>query len=714
MTLELIVIGLVSILGQVTILRELSVAFYGIELVYILAIGLWLLGTAVGAMIGYRRRRPPAWGVDLLFLVLVLALPLDVALIRLSRVLLGGTPGAFLSLPQQVLTLVASVVPLGLILGLLFQWAAKSVSLQSGSLAGAYAWESLGGAAGGACSVLLFQLGLQNFSLAVLCGIPLVLLPFFRRRSRLMRHLSVAGVVLLLLLAVFSPQIDGWLTGRNHPELRATRDTPYGRITITGRAGQVSLFENDALVFESQGTRAEELVHLAALQVRDPERVLILGGGLYGLLTEVAQYSPRQVDYVEIDPGIVELSRANLPVTMTAPLDSSFVHLFVTDPRRFMLTAGTYDLVLLAMPEPDSGQSNRFYTREFFRQVAAHLAPHGVLAFRLASSENVWTEILTRRNSTIYRALQTSFSDVLALPAESCIMIAGNTPLERDPAVLADRLTRRSLNTRLVSPAYLDYLFTNDRYPSFRARLQEAPVPANSDLRPICYRYSILLWLSKLFPALINWHPEWTGILRVGLNLRTLGVLCAVGLSFGLIRRRRRWAGPFLIGAGAFVGMVLETVLLLHYQIKSGVLYQDIGLLLTLFMGGLGLGALVIGRLVPTGRPIGRRVGVLLVGGLGAESLVYFFVLQHQVTPSLPAVAGLLLVVGFLVAGIFAYVSRRQLTDERRLVSPLYAGDLMGGCVASLIASLFLVPFLGFDHTVLVALLLSLVTLILV
>ena len=61
MTLELIVIGLVSILGQVTILRELSVAFYGIELVYILAIGLWLLGTAVGAMIGYRRRRPPAW-----------------------------------------------------------------------------------------------------------------------------------------------------------------------------------------------------------------------------------------------------------------------------------------------------------------------------------------------------------------------------------------------------------------------------------------------------------------------------------------------------------------------------------------------------------------------------------------------------------------------------------------------------------------------------
>lgn len=714
MRLELIVIGLVSILGQVTILRELSVAFYGIELVYILAIGLWLMGTAAGAMIGYRRRQPPAWGVDLLFLILVLVLPLDVALIRLSRVLLGGTPGAFLSLPEQILVLVASVVPLGLILGLLFQWAAKSASMGSGSLAGAYAWESLGGAAGGACSVLLFRLGLQNFSLAVLCGLPLVLLPFLRRRSRVLRALSIAGVGLLALLAAFSPRIDWWLTDQNHPELRATRDTPYGRITITGGGGQVSLFENDALVFESQGTSAEELVHLAALQVEVPSRVLILGGGLYGLLAEIAQYSPRQVDYVEIDPGIVDLSRANLPPTMTAPLDFPYVHLFVTDPRRFMLSAGAYDLVLLAMPEPDSGQSNRFYTREFFRQVAGHLNPRGVMALRLASSENVWTEILTRRNSTIYRALRTSFSDVIALPAEGCIMIAGNAPLERDPAVLGDRLTRRSLSTRLVSPAYLDYLFTNDRYQSFGARLRAAPVPANSDLRPICYRYSILLWLSKLFPALINWHPDWTGILRLGANLRTIGVLCAVGLSFGLIRRRRSWAGPFLIGAVAFVGMVLETVLLLHYQIKSGVLYQDIGLLLTLFMGGLGLGAVLIGRTVPSGRPIGHKTGVFLVSGLGAESLLYYVLLRHSVTPSLPAVAGLLLLVGFLVAGVFAYVSRRELTDERRLVSPLYAGDLMGGCIASLIASLFLVPFLGFDHTVLVALLLSLLTLILV
>ncbi|MFZ0426656.1 MAG: hypothetical protein WAO20_00965, partial [Acidobacteriota bacterium] len=662
----------------------------------------------------HRRREPPAWGVDVLFLTLVLLLPGDIALIRLSRLLLGGVPGAFLSLPQQLLVLLLSVVPLGLILGILFQWAAKTFSTRSGRLASAYAWESLGGAAGGVCSLLLFKLGLQNLSLAVLCGLPLVLVPFFRRRRLLLRHLAVGGVGVLFLLAVFSPGLDWWLTAQNHPRLQATRDTPYGRITITGHGGQVSLFENDALVFESQGTSAEELVHLAALQCEQPARILILGGGLYGLLAEIAQYAPERVDDVELDPGIVELSRRYLPSAMTAPLDAPSVHLFVTDPRRFITTAGRYDLVLLAMPEPDSGQSNRFYTQEFFGQIARHLAPRGILALRLASSENVWTEVLARRNSTIYRALRTGFEEILVLPAQSCLMIASNSPLERDPKVLAERLASRSLKTRLVSAAYLDYLFTNDRFEAFGRRLEATPVPANSDLEPICYRYSILLWLSRLFPSLINWHPEWTGGLRLGLDVPTLAGLSLVVLGFGLIRRRRSWAGPTLMAAAAFVGMVLETVLLLHYQIKSGVLYQDIGLLLTLFMGGMALGALAIRRAAPVEGPISVRIGMALAGVLVAESVFYLLLIEFRVTLNLAAVAGLLLLVGFLVAGMFAFVSRRVRADERRLVSPLYAGDLLGGCLASLLASLVLVPFFGFEQSVLVALLLSLSALILV
>ncbi|MEI6315782.1 MAG: hypothetical protein WCO89_12995, partial [Syntrophus sp. (in: bacteria)] len=48
-------IGLISILSQVILLRELAVAFYGVELIYLFALGVWLFFTAAGAMISRYR-----------------------------------------------------------------------------------------------------------------------------------------------------------------------------------------------------------------------------------------------------------------------------------------------------------------------------------------------------------------------------------------------------------------------------------------------------------------------------------------------------------------------------------------------------------------------------------------------------------------------------------------------------------------------------------
>ena len=48
----LLITGFISILGQVIILRELNAAFYGIDLIYIIALGIWLVGTATGTITG--------------------------------------------------------------------------------------------------------------------------------------------------------------------------------------------------------------------------------------------------------------------------------------------------------------------------------------------------------------------------------------------------------------------------------------------------------------------------------------------------------------------------------------------------------------------------------------------------------------------------------------------------------------------------------------
>src|SRR5690606_16422363 len=90
MVISLIAIGLISILGQVVLIRELNVAFYGVELIYLLALGIWLLWTAAGAVIGRRNHFPSPGQVAVLFILFGISLPVDVMFIRSSRLIFGG------------------------------------------------------------------------------------------------------------------------------------------------------------------------------------------------------------------------------------------------------------------------------------------------------------------------------------------------------------------------------------------------------------------------------------------------------------------------------------------------------------------------------------------------------------------------------------------------------------------------------------------------
>ena len=92
--LYLLVIGLVSILGQAALLRELTVAFYGIDLIYTLALGVWLVWTALGAMIGRRKLNPSLGVLRGLFFLFAFFLSTEVVFIRAIRTLFFETPGA--------------------------------------------------------------------------------------------------------------------------------------------------------------------------------------------------------------------------------------------------------------------------------------------------------------------------------------------------------------------------------------------------------------------------------------------------------------------------------------------------------------------------------------------------------------------------------------------------------------------------------------------
>ena len=185
MILWLLAIGLISVLGQVVLLRELNVAFYGSELIYVLALGVWLLWTATGAAVGRRTHVPAGRRVRTLLLATAWLLPLAVVLSRGLRILFGGVPGAYLPFPQQLAGMALVLLPVALMMGLLFQWAAKRYVGERRTLAAAYAIESVGALVGGVLATLFLRLSTSSSNAFILAAL---ILP------------SILGIILRFIL----------------------------------------------------------------------------------------------------------------------------------------------------------------------------------------------------------------------------------------------------------------------------------------------------------------------------------------------------------------------------------------------------------------------------------------------------------------------------------------------------------------------------------
>ncbi len=705
MTAILFIIGLISILGQVVLLRELNVASFGVELVYILALGFWLAATALGAL-SCRSARAPRPGLLAIPLLLFAALlPLAVAFARGSRVLAGGVPGAYLPFGEQIITIGITLLPAGFITGWLFRRAAGFFVSEGRTVAAAYAIESAGGLAGGLLSSLGLHWGVQNFALALIGALIAAAAPLLitagakQSRSRLP---AVTLCAILLLCLYQAPALDGMMTRWNHPSLLESKDTPYGRISITQREQQVSVFVNNALAFETEGTEAEHFAHLAALQHPRPERILILGGGIEGTVAEVLKHGPVAVDYVEVDPAMIGTVRDHLSPQRQEPLGKPGVRIITDDPRRFLQADGRYDLILIGMPEPSSGQANRFYTLEFFQLCRDRLKPDGIVALRLQASENRWTPQMTERALSIHGALFSVFGNVLIIPGDTDVVTASPVSLPSDPQVLIERLRSRGIRSRLISEPFIRYLLTNDRFSEVGETVRTRTAPLNTDTRPICYQLTALLWLSKFYPALTGLS---FGEIESLMKGKRTWIAAAAGLLlilFFIARMRPSWRRTLLVGVAGFAGMVLETVLILQYQTRHGVLYRDLGILITAFMLGLTAGSFAVaaaarGKIpVPHNRP---EMGGRLHGRPHAPRDPCLLPGPNRPVRGTCRNGGPARCGGLSRGGRLCLCKPPGGPDQEKAISPLYAADLFGGCLGSVAASLFMVPLIGMDMT---------------
>jgi len=675
-------VGVSSVVTQLSLMREMLGAFAGNEMVLGVILGNWFLLTGLGAFLGRtaRRLRNPSslltWA-QMLLAVLPLA---QVFLLRTIRDVVF-TRGQVIGPAETVAASFVLLLPYCLVSGYFLTLACAVLARQgdSRSTGRVYLADSLGSIVGGTVfTFILIRLCDHLGILYIPAMLNLLLAGAVALCLGRKAGAGVAGVAMAGLIALAAAtDLDDISTSLQYPSQKIVfrGSSPYGRLVVTESAGQINFIENGLPIISTNNVQqVEEAVHYAMAQRPGARRVLLVAGGVSGTAKEILKYGVSEVTYVELDPLIIDVGRRFMPES----LDDRRIQVVNTDGRQFLRQAEqAYDVIIVDVPDPSTSQINRFYTAEFFDDAKHRLSAGGVLSLALGHYENYVSPELAQMLVSAKRTLGQSFRNVLLIPGGRVFFLASDGELYHE---IAARIEQAGVPTKLMNRHYLDAMLSADRMTDL-ARVTTRSAATNEDFSPVLYYYHLLYWMSQF---------------KVSFGLME-AVLLAL-LAIYLVRIR---SVPLAIFASGFAASSLEVVLLLAFQVLCGSVYRQLGVIVTLFMVGLAVGAFLANRRISAApRKDLARLGLALAAMGGLIPLALMGVARG--TGWLASTAGVQVAIGamtFVVAGLvgmqFPLAGLAESADSALTASRLYTADFVGACVGALLASTLLIPLLG-------------------
>ena len=735
-----ILLGFSSIVAQIVLFREMMVSFYGNELSLGVMLSVWLFWVGTGSAVGNRIARKRTYSPNRLWLwyfLISVAGPATVILIRYSKQILGTAPAEMVGFIPMFLFAFGAMSILCLCLGITFVLNSKSWKYDESrifSVNRVYLWESLGAGLGGFLVTFILIPQFSNFQIVVflfclnLLFCALLVLPGLKPRARALVYFTVALLIVGIPASGLDESLDRFSAGRmwRGLSLAHSEDTRYGNIAVTKRHEQITFYQNGLMLFSyPDAFSAEEAVHFALLQHDHPRSLLLIGGGMGGALSEALKHEGLIIDYVEIDPELIRTGATYLPEEEARALEDPRVNIHLVDGRLFVRERGEdpnakpYDVVILNLPDPYTAQLNRFFTLEFFRMIRSVLEEEGVFSFRVSSAENYISQELGLYLSSIHRTLSSSFEEIKVLPGSNNVFLASKTRgmLFEDWRTMVARLEEREISTRFVNESFLPERLSSLRVTFLKEALFAKASRTNHDLNPICYFYNSILWC-KQFGSLEKSVLLFLSRVRAAWSIGVMGLLFL--LLFLLLVSFKSRSSNLALGAifvAGFTGIFVEIIVVLSFQIFYGYVYSMIGLILTLFMLGLALGASIMQKRAERGKiGFGGLRWVQLLQVVLILSLLIMTRVLSTASPSKPVVMTILLLLitaSGLLGGVQFVLANHLFLKQRTALKAGtgYAVDLLGASFGALLVSALLVPILGIGSALIALLLVDLICL---
>jgi predicted membrane-bound spermidine synthase/Na+-translocating ferredoxin:NAD+ oxidoreductase RnfG subunit len=726
--------GLFTIAAQTLFFREFITTFEGNDISVGLFFASWFLWIGLGALLVYKAKtlaEKLLERIEFLFLGYLPAFILEFILIIQAREL--ADIESYTLLPIQTVLVLSIFVnaPVSIITGLLFPTACRWIRQdQKLPVSRVYILEAVGSFVGGLGVTVLLGFGVSSarifFILAFIVSLSVFYVQLARANGNLKRwRWAVVPVCVLVCLVggadkalMQQVRIIKWTKLLPRNALRGSFQTAQAEYLYGVYRDQwIAMREGSVVETLPDESTAGRIAAIGLCQNPDAKKVLVIGSGL-GLCRQLLSLPQiEDVTWTHCDNEYVQKLPDFLP-TEFKTTDERFdpnttdIRLLLANKKRY------YDLVILNLPDATTSVLNRYYTVEFYSQIKESLIPDGVFAVRVAGGENIMDTELINLGASTKLTLEKVFPRLFLTPGEDTWFIASDSEKLTDkPGILRDRFVTIEGGADVFHPEALLSVYLPGRAATALENYSSADLPENllinRDSRPLTHLYSLLLAAKQSGAPITRFvkHLALAGPLAFFIPVLVFVALRAVYI-LKTVRQGNSssFESTFLVFSAGWAAIGVAIVLMYIYQTRFGSLYLHIGIISSVFMVGLTIGAVLIRRLLLSKTKIQPQIllfSVILVHTLILATIAFWP--GEQWTHLIFAAA---FVLCGLCAGCYFPLAARQLADSAfetgRAGSKLETADHLGASVGGLLTALALVPVLGTRITLFVFILLIL------
>lgn len=186
--------------------------------------------------------------------------------------------------------------------------------------------------------------------------------------------------------------------------------SPFQRIDILESQdfGRLLVLYGSLMAADRDNNAYNEMItHVPLFAHKAPKKVLIIGGGDCGALTEVLKHPEvEQCTMCEIDEQVVVVSKKYFPYLTTGASDKRARMIFDDGKAFIENTSEKFDVIMLDLSDP-VGPAEMLFQKPFYEKVRARLNPGGVV---VAQSESPYLHQKSCRG--IYYNLRAVFPEV--------------------------------------------------------------------------------------------------------------------------------------------------------------------------------------------------------------------------------------------------------------------------------------------------------------